>query len=84
MVRLAGDGAWVLVGTSTLRLPSAKVTMVPVTGSADAIGTDENTLRTINRARIAEREALACAWGRAGVIDPADNIRGLCRLRRGD
>jgi len=84
IVKLTGEGDCVLVSTSTLVLPSAKVSIVPERGSADPIGIDENTLRTINMARKAERVALACAWGRTGVIGPADNIRGLCRLRRGD
>ena len=32
------------------------------------MGIEENTLRTINKARMAEREALACACGRTGGI----------------
>jgi hypothetical protein len=44
---------------------------------------DEKQLKTINRASITEREALACAGARVRGIGPADNIRGLCRLRRG-
>ena len=83
IVRLTGEGVCVLVATSTLVLPSAKVSIVPERGSADPMGIDENTLKTINRARMAEREALACAGARVRGIGPADNIRGLCRLRRG-
>jgi len=72
-----------LVLTSTLELPSANVSIVPDAGSADAIGKDENVLKTINNARMNEREALACAGVRVRAIGTADNIRGLCRLRRG-
>ena len=81
-VKFTGDELCVSVATSTLVLPSANVSMVPVTGSAETIGSEENTLRTINNARMTEREALACAWARVGGIGPADHIRGLCRLRR--
>ena len=68
MVRLTGVADCVLVATSTLVLPFAKVSIVPERGSADPMGIDVNTLRTINRARMAEREALACACGRTGGI----------------
>ena len=61
MLRLAGEGVCVLVATSTLVLPFAKVSMVPERGSADPIGIEENTLKTINMAIMAERVALACA-----------------------
>ena len=71
-----------LVFTWMLELPTANVSIVP-DGSAEAIGMYEKQLKTINRASITEREALACAGARVGGIGPADNIRGLCRLRRG-
>ena len=72
-----------LVFTSTLELPSANVSIVPEVGFAEAIGRVEKQLKTINKASITEREALACAGARVRGIAPADNIRGLCRLRRG-
>ena len=72
-----------LVFTSTLELPSANVSIVPEVGFAEAIGMVEKQLKTINKASMTEREALACAGARVGGIGPADNIRGLCRLRRG-
>ena len=84
MVKLTGEGDCVSVATSTLVLPFAKVSIVPKSGSADPIGIEENTLRTISSTRIAEREALVRVCGRTGAIGPADNIRGLCRLRRDD
>ena len=84
MVRFTEVGAWLSVATETLELPSANVSIVPEDGSAVANGIDEKRLKTINNARITEREALACAGVRVRGIDPSDNIRGLCRLRRGD
>ena len=71
-----------LVFTSILELPSANVSIVPE-GLAEAIGMYEKQLKTIKIASVTEREALACAGARVGGIGPADNIRGLCRLRRG-
>ena len=71
-----------LVFTSTLELPSANVSIVP-DEFAVAIGIDEKQLKTNNNARMTEREALACTGARVRGIGPADNIRGLCRLRRG-
>ncbi len=84
MVRLTVEGAKLFVTTSTLELPSANVSIVPEVGFAVANGIDENRLKTINNARITEREALACAGVRVRGIGPSDNNRGLCRLRRGD
>ena len=77
-------GDCVLVFTSTLELPSANVSIVPELGFAETIGIDEKQLKIINNASVTEREALACAGVRVRGIGPADNIRGLCRLRRGD
>ena len=72
-----------LVFTSTLELPSANVSIVPEPEFPEAIGIAEKVLNIIINARITEREALACTGARVRGIAPADNIRGLCRLRRG-
>ena len=70
-----------MVLTVILELPSANVSMVPEPKFAEAIGIAEKVLNIIN-ASMTERVALACTGVRVRGIVPADNIRGLCRLRR--
>ena len=82
MVTLTGEAVWESVFNTTLELPSLKFSIVPEVGFADAIGIAEKTLKIIRIARLTEREALACARARVRGIGPADNLRGLCRLRR--
>ena len=71
-----------MVLTVILELPSANVSMVPEPKFAEAIGIAEKVLNIIINASMTERVALACTGVRVRGIVPADNIRGLCRLRR--
>ena len=73
-----------LVLTVILELPSANVSIVPEPEFAEAIGIAEKVLNIIISASMTERVALACTGVRVRGIVSADNIRGLCRLRRGD
>ena len=66
-----------------LELPSANVSIVPEPELAEAIGVAEKVLNIIINASMTERVALACTGVRVRGIVSADNIRGLCRLRRG-
>ena len=70
------------VSKSILELPSANVSMVPEVGSAVTKLVDAKRLKTIKIARLTEREALACARVHVRGIEPADDNRGLSRLRR--
>ena len=72
-----------MVLTVILELPSANVSIVPEPELAEAIGIAEKVLNIIINASMTERVALACTGVRVRGIVSADNIRGLCRLRRG-
>ena len=81
-VTLTDDPLCESVFSVTLELPSLNDSIVPEVGFADAIGIEEKTLKIMRIARLTEREALACARARVRGISTADNLRGLCRLRR--